>query len=146
MSPQELIGPAIPDRFIHAIRPASAYRHLGSAIDQANQVLYDVELRPLQPDAWREVSRTVADRILTRILHRSLAFTSIEIVSRVEAIRSAGIFLAAFGPRARYFTNAELTKDGDIGTWMAASLVTFDAGVVVIGPEHVGVLWAAEDD
>ncbi|MFN7974342.1 MAG: hypothetical protein U0166_18670 [Acidobacteriota bacterium] len=143
---EERIRQEIPAGFYFAMRPAGAYRHLATPAVQANQLLVEVELAPLDLDRFSLIDLASARRLLTRILHRSLAFTSIELRSRAEAERIAAAFLGAFGPPTTFLCNAEIGEDGEIGSWDSASLLTFDAGVVAIGGERVGILWAAEDD
>lgn len=142
-SPEDRLRTEIPDGYRFAIYPVGAYGHIGDPRGQANQLLHDVGLRPIELDHWIDIAQGDAELILVHVLHESLAF-GMELRPMSEAERVARLFLAEIG-KGRHFTNARFHNPGRM-EWTPASQLTFDAGVVAVGARHIGILWAEEDD
>lgn len=100
---------------------------------------------------WVEVPRRIAAKILLHIIGGELAYPE-EVVERAAAEALAARFLALFPPGARYFTNGAVSGDfavydsagSEVLGWRSLSAAPLDNGVIAIGGERVGLLWAED--
>ena len=88
-------------------------------------------------DEWMEVPRIDAVQIVTKVLHKDLAY-GVQMVTEEEATILAEKFIALFGEAARFYSN-------HFGGW-PISESTFDAGVVGISNDQLGILWVEDED
>jgi len=91
------------------------------------------------PGTYREIPAATARRLAIRILTHDLAYQC-ELVSPVIADRLVDSYLSAFAaPGHRYFTNVlgdpSSAERFCLDSWAAATRATFDAGVLILGPE-----------
>ncbi|RYD60919.1 MAG: hypothetical protein EOP83_18290 [Verrucomicrobiaceae bacterium] len=105
-------------------------------------------------EAWREVSRTVAESILLELLRKDMAFSSPRLE---EPVVRAGVdeFLASFSAESRFFTNGNWemgwirSKHSSTSfgpEWSPTTDATFDGGVIAIDTWRSGILWLEDED
>lgn len=115
----------------------------------ADEVALQFGLRPLG-NAWREVDRERAATILRSLLERDLAYNS-DVDSAPLAEEVSRHFVQEFCDGARFFTNGEWHDDNptigrSVGVWTPATESTFDAGILVLHDDRVGVYWIEDED
>jgi hypothetical protein len=129
-------------------RPAErVWREVGRRDDRASfdDVVAGTDLEPLGT-AWTSIKRPVAISLLELLLHRDLAYGA-QLMPEQRARRLAEWFVDSFGPSGcRYGTNRPLVGGRLKPSWTPATSSTLDAGLVIIGPERVGVFWVADED
>jgi hypothetical protein len=107
------------------------------------------------PSIYRTVSKLEAQAILTRLLHRDLVFNSI-VVPEEQALRLSNSFLSKFpDAHSTFYTNIDFSREGEFAgatsavcgpEWNSATESTFDAGLIVLGPEQAGCIWIEDED
>ncbi len=102
-------------------------------------------LRPAT-STYRRIDREEAGRLLTRLLHRDLAYDA-EIMPLADARRLAKELLALV-PDAELFTNRSFGKaPGEaVLAWDPATDATFDTGVIALGPTRSLCVWVEDED
>lgn len=90
------------------------------------------------------------NKILRSLLERDLAYNS-DADSAPLAEEFPREFLQEFSEGARFFTNGEWHDDNatngrPVGIWTPATESTFDAGVLVLHDDRVGVYWVEDED
>jgi hypothetical protein len=102
---------------------------------------------------YKEIDQQDARQLVQTLLHRDMAYNA-EVMPEARAAELADAFLAQFGPGTRYFSNGNwhlppvARTDGVVwgASWDPVTPATFDAGVLVIGPEQSGCLWIEDED
>jgi hypothetical protein len=106
------------------------------------------------PSNYREIAKTEALQILTRILHKDMAYNS-ELMPQSLAGELAGSFLHGFEDKsAQFFTNIDYSWEGrKLGEktwagpdWKPATSATFDAGVIAVAGNNAACLWVEDED
>jgi len=92
---------------------------------------------------WIAIDRTVAQSLLTVVLHKDLAY-KMEAMTLDFASTAAKCFIDIFSKEARFFTNG--TWLNDTAGWTPITNATFDAGVVAFDELQIGVLWVEDED
>jgi hypothetical protein len=95
-------------------------------------------------ERWREIAREAAVSLTTTFLARDLAY-KMKLMSDVEARELAERFVGAFGPGARFFTNAD-DPAGESWSWDSLTGSTFDAGVIGVDTNTIGVIAVEDED
>jgi hypothetical protein len=110
----------------------------------------------LSPDIskYRKVCKAEALEILTRLLHKDMAYNSE--VMPVETARELSVsFIEGFDDAsATFFTNIDFSGEGKkLGNdcwagpnWNPVTDATFDAGIMAISPGRCGCLWIEDED
>jgi hypothetical protein len=96
-------------------------------------------------EKWRRIERQEALHILESILSLDLAYLS-PVMPRERAHQVAGSFLAHFTSGIAHFRTNGSFDDKHAGSWESISDATFDHGVVAFDDEHIGILWAEDED
>lgn len=110
----------------------------------------------LSPDVakYRRVAKREAEQIVTRILHKDMAYNSEIMPERTAADLGVG-FLRAFDDRtASFFTNIDYSGEGRaLGPstwagpdWNPVTEATFDAGIIAISGSGAACLWIEDED
>jgi hypothetical protein len=102
-------------------------------------------------EAWIEIPRRIAAKMLTHLIGSDLAYPD-EIVPQPQAEALGGRFLALFPAGTRYFTNGALSGEfavydaagGEVLGWRSISEAPLDNGVAAGGGGRVGMLWAED--
>lgn len=102
-------------------------------------------------DAWIQVPRRIAAKILRHLIGGELAYPE-EVVPDEQAEALASRFLALFPEGSRYFTNGAVSGDfavydqggAEVLGWRSISAAPLDTGVVALGGGRVGLLWAED--
>jgi hypothetical protein len=103
---------------------------------------------------YRTVAKTEAVAILTRLLHKDLAYNQ-PMMPLKQAAGLAELFLAPFNDsNVRFYTNIDFSEEGQkLGpdTWAGPKFspvtdATFDAGVIAIAPQRAACLWIEDED
>lgn len=108
-------------------------------------------LRPNSAVNYREIDRSLALDIATRVLHRDLAYSSV-IGPLDRSCDLARRFLESFVEPALCFTNASFRPDDryprgiTLSGWSPATDSTFDTGIIVLGKDRAGCLWVEDED
>jgi hypothetical protein len=105
------------------------------------------------PDGWREVDRPTTLGIVTRILHRDLAYEA-PLMAAADAERLAAAFLHLTPDAEYHFTNGswddppvQMNAGPTRGpSWNPISSSTFDAGVICVGLNGCSILWVEDED
>lgn len=109
-----------------------------------DDTLRDLDLQPIPPSAWHEVSRDGAVELLTNILQFDLCYET-KRFSKSDARAIARDFVDRLHWQSRYFTNSEIPWCPGLRTWALSGLSsdsTLDTGVIVkAGTRLVGILW-----
>ncbi|NTU83131.1 MAG: hypothetical protein HGA45_27800 [Chloroflexales bacterium] len=100
---------------------------------------------------WVEVPRRSAAKILLHIIGGELGYPA-EVMPRERAEALGASFLALFAEGSRYFTNGAVSGDfaiydrhgAEVLGWRSLSEAPFDNGVIALGGERVGLLWAED--
>lgn len=100
---------------------------------------------------WVEVPRRIAAKLLLHIIGGELAYPE-QVVPREPTEALAARFLALFPEGARYFTNGVVSGEfaiydragAEVLGWRSISAAPFDNGVVALGGDRVGLLWAED--
>jgi hypothetical protein len=106
---------------------------------------------------WLEIDRPEAHWVLTHVLWADLAYSA-AIMTRDEAMTLAGrfqwFFMDTIYEGCRYYTNSTWTHrmvplpdptDCLDGSWPITD-ASFDAGVIIVSPERIGMLWVKDED
>ena len=94
---------------------------------------------------WRYVYRKEARQILSRILERDLAYRG-PIMAPARAEELADSFVRLFSRvGSQYCTNFLWAPDGT-GSGCTITSATFDEGIVAYDDQHIGILWAQDED
>jgi len=101
---------------------------------------------------YRAIDLEEARRVLTRILHRDLAYGA-EIIPMADAERLASEVLLLV-PDAQLFTNgsygsppAPASNGVTVGpSWNPATSATFDTGVIAVGSSMSACVWVEDED
>ncbi|MHC4660455.1 MAG: hypothetical protein ACYS8W_02080 [Planctomycetota bacterium] len=103
-------------------------------------------------EAWIEVSRNTAVRILIHALSKGLAYGMI-FMEKEEAGEIAEKFLNLFREGSHYFCNGDCvvgsvkTVDGKtVPGFKPITKATLDTGVIALDSDHIGMLWAWDED
>jgi len=113
--------------------------------DTAFHVLTGV-VPPEDTGRWSPIDTGHAERILTRVLHRDLAYNG-AIMPRDLARRFAREFLSLAPPGARVLTNApDLAEDSEEWSFSPATEAAWDAGVLIVGDQYAAALWVEDED
>ena len=99
----------------------------------------------LRPVAWNPLTRADAVSVLTRVLHRDLAYSA-PIMPNELASHLAARALSFFDDSASFFTNRSLAEGQSTGSWEPVSSATFDTGVIAVGQAYVAVIWCMDED
>lgn len=115
----------------------------------ADEVAQLFGLRPLGT-SWREVDRERAKRILRSLLERDRAYNA-ELDSAPFAQEFSRQFVEEFPVGAKFLTNGEWDVDNPkngspVDAWTPATESTFDAGILVLHDDRVGVCWIEDED
>ncbi|MBP0017928.1 MAG: hypothetical protein J7647_10265 [Cyanobacteria bacterium SBLK] len=102
---------------------------------------------------WIVANKKMAIAILCFILHQDLAYDS-ERMNRWKAQQISDRFIQFFGTQAKYLTNAEFAIVEGVGEievrnlriWNPITEATFDTGICVCSPTHLGLLWVEDED
>ncbi len=94
-------------------------------------------------EQWVEMNRSDAQTMLTKLLHKDLAYGS-EIMTYHRARRLSNRFVRLFGDEARYFTNTKYINSRR--SWSPITKSTFDAGIICVDEEHIGIAWVEDED
>lgn len=139
----------VPDQVLRLMR-ASGQQHWLTVLGPEEVTDFDalaetVGLEPLG-QRWRLVDRVRAEAILTRVLHRSLAY-EVELMPRSTAAWLASEFLGAVGLHGtRFATNTpDLPGTSPFG-WEPATEWPIDTGVMAIGVNGAVLHWVADED
>ena len=105
------------------------------------------------PANYRQVAKAEAIEILTRILHKDMAYDS-EIMPRQIAAELSASFLQDFADDSTvFFTNIDYSREGEISqdtrigpSWNPVTNATFDAGVIAISETRSACLWVEDED
>jgi len=110
----------------------------------------------LSPDPanYRRVTKKEAEQILTRILHKDMAYNSEVMPERSAAELSAGFLRGFDDGAASFFTNVDYSGEGRaLGPstwagpdWKPVTEATFDAGVIAISGVQAACLWIEDED
>lgn len=91
---------------------------------------------------YRQIAKSEALKILTRVLHRDMAYES-EIMPIQSAAELSTLFLKNFEEKsATFFTNI----DNSTGAWNPVTQATFDAGIIAISQTESACLWIEDED
>lgn len=102
-------------------------------------------IEPLEK-RWHEVDRPTAEKFLTALLHRSLAYGT-ELMPASTAAWLASQFVRAPGRYGtRFATNSPDLVGESPFAWTPATDYSMDAGVVALGPHGAGLYWVADED
>lgn len=101
-------------------------------------------LSPIESE-WREVSRDQATLLAAAILAKDLAY-GVQIISTDEAQEFGRHFISAFGNEAHFFTNTDYAIGATSWSWMPLTNSTFDAGVLGVDEQRIGVLVVQDED
>jgi len=103
------------------------------------------------PAIYRCFDAESARRLLTRILHRDLAY-DMEILPIADAERLA-VQVLELVPNGQFFTNGTfdqpVVKEGRVivgASWNPATEATFDTGVIVVGSAVSICVWVEDED
>lgn len=102
-------------------------------------------------EAWIEIPRRIAAKMLTHLIASDLAYPE-EVVPQEQAEALAGRFLELFPAGARYFTNGALSGEfavydlegAEVLGWRSISDAPLDNGVAAVSAERVAMLWAED--
>ena len=95
----------------------------------------------------REVDQAEARRILTALLFRDLAYGSWTEFPMPRVVAVIEHLFQDFSARPRYFTNGDFTPHPfRLRSWDPLTVHTFDTGLLLIDEQHIGILWATDDD
>lgn len=110
---------------------------------------YVLELGHHKCEKWLEIKRPDAERLLTSILHKDMAY-NYECMEISLARAAARSFFDQFAPTAKFFTNAEWrTGSGglvEVNSWNNITDATFDAGIVALDDLNIGIVWIEDED
>jgi hypothetical protein len=95
-------------------------------------------------EQWREVPREAAVYLAASFLALDLAY-KVRLMSDVEARELAERFVGVFGADVRFFTNTD-DPAGASRSWEALTESTFDAGVVAVDANTIGVVVVQDQD
>ena len=95
---------------------------------------------------YTEVTFTQALAILTRILHRDMAYGSELMAPGVAATLASSFLEQTSSPACSYFSNGDFFEESSSHGWNPATQATFDTGVLVVGVERAGCLWVEDED
>jgi hypothetical protein len=100
------------------------------------------------PSRYRTIDRADAMRLLVRVFHRGLAYSSTVCMPREEAERYAEAVLDLVpGSNVTYYTNGTWhLPDAPDPRWHHVTLWTFDTGVIAIGETGSLCVWVTEED
>jgi hypothetical protein len=95
---------------------------------------------------WKPVNQTAAKKILTLIMTKDLAYGG-EIMSLPVAAALIVKLFNLFPGDRQFFTNASFENDyTSISTWDSITKATFDTGIIIVGNNRIGILWAKDED
>lgn len=96
---------------------------------------------------WREIDPASARKIITRILHKELAY-DYEVMPLHDAQVLADSVIGTLTPSARFFTNGTYAEEEESKevTWHSITKATFDTGVAFIDALLIGLLWIEDED
>ena len=100
------------------------------------------------PCDWRELDRSAALGNVISCMQCDLAYQE-PILSLEEARDLAQRFLSLFEEGARFFTNGDPFDASDryrSRSWQPISAATFDAGVIAVSRDRVGIFWVEDED
>jgi len=104
------------------------------------------------PRLYREIDADSARRLVGLLLRTDMVWSG-PAMPPDRAEQLAGRLLAEFGTDgARFFTNglfdppAGPPRDWAGAGWTPATVATFDAGILVVGPQRSGCLWVEDGD
>ncbi len=117
------------------------------------RVAAEFSLSP-DPANYRRVTKEEAEQILTRILHKDMAYNC-EIMPKRAAAELSASFLREFDDgAASFYTNIDYSGEGRaLGSstwagpgWKPVTQATFDAGVIAISGVQAACLWIEDED
>ncbi|BAZ33190.1 hypothetical protein NIES4074_57000 [Cylindrospermum sp. NIES-4074] len=95
---------------------------------------------------WKPINQTAAKKILTLIMTKDLAYGG-EIMSLPVATALIVKLFNFFPGDRQFFTNASFENDyTSISTWDSITKATFDTGIIIVGNNRIGILWAKDED
>jgi hypothetical protein len=95
---------------------------------------------------WKEVNQVEAKKILSLIMTKNLAYF-VEIMTLHEAEQILVKLFNFFPDNSQFFTNASFASNyTGISQWNSITKATFDTGVVIVNPRHIGILWVEDED
>lgn len=95
---------------------------------------------------WEAVNQTAAKKILTLIMTKDLAYGG-KIMSLPVATELIVKLFNLFPGNCQFFTNASFENDyTSISTWNSITKATFDTGIILVGNNRIGILWAKDED
>ena len=105
------------------------------------------------PSNYRKIAKQEAIQILTRILHKDMAY-DMEIMPLEVAEGLCATFLQGFADESTvFFTNIDYSREGKRGrnvssgpNWNPVTKATFDAGVIAISKSRSACLWIEDED
>ena len=109
----------------------------------------------LSPEAtkYHKITKAEALQVLTRVLHRDMAFDSEIMPASVAAGLSASFLQGFEDDSATFFTNIDCSKMGKVARntwagpdWRPVTEATFDAGVIAISGFQSACLWIEDED
>ncbi len=125
------------------IKPFSQFSPNGDIYAALDNIAVSNGFLPLGT-CWREISRSLAAKLLRRILHRGLAYgTKMMTAYRAETL--AARFLALTDSPNRHFTNGTFEQPRDAG-WTPLTNATFDTGVLSVSSQRFALLWVEDED
>lgn len=95
--------------------------------------------------AWREITREMARTLLRGLLLHDLAY-GVEQMPDAGAWDLANQFVGIFTSEAQFFTNTDYGSDTMRYGWIPLTTATFDAGVLGIDENTIGILVVQDED
>ncbi len=115
---------------------------LHDSLEEADLLAEELELNRLG-DKWSELDGYAAENLLVRILGKSL-ITNYWFMEPIEARATAEHLLDTFQMPRKYFTNVISYDESGLTAWTPLSNTTFDAGLVILDEQWVGLVGVAE--
>lgn len=115
-----------------------------------NKYVQELGFHPIE--GWQEVDSATAFQIITDLLTNDLAY-GVTLMSDSQAKNLTNLLMSQFSGSCRFFTNGDrhlLTSDdarvSRNTSWIPISDAIFDAGIIFICADSIGIFWVVEDD
>lgn len=115
---------------------------LADLSSEADMFVQELGLKPLGA-RWQEMDGYTAENLLVQLLGRSLS-TDYLMMEPIEARATAEHLLDTFQMPRSYLTNVLSFDGGGLTGWNPLTELTFDAGLVIIDEQWVGLIVVAE--
>lgn len=115
---------------------------LESLNEEADLLAEELGLNRLETN-WAELDAYAAENLLVRILGKSL-ITNYWLMEPIEARATAEHFFDTFQMPRTYLTNVISYDDDGLTAWTPLTGTTFDAGLVIMDEQWVGIVVVAE--